>query len=96
MKTPSLLTSLLPTAVFAAVLSVSGAVHAQAPAGNSTEDQIYQQRRTELRSALSVNARPGDGKPAPGSAARTLSPDERRELRQQLRQQYRQPAKAKP
>jgi hypothetical protein len=96
MKTPSLLPSLLPTAVLAAFLSLAFAAQAQAPAGKSTEDQLYQQRRTELRSALTVNARPGETARAPASPPRTLSADERRELRQQLRQQYRQPAKAKP
>lgn len=86
----------MPQLVWGALVALGAAAHAQAPAGSSTEEQLYQQRRTELRSALSGNARPGDATRAPASVPRTLSADERKELRQQLRQQYRQPSKAKP
>jgi hypothetical protein len=76
---------------------LSGPAHAQAPAGNSSEGELYQQRRNDLRSALSVNARPGEGAAGAASAPRKLSIEQRNELRQQLRQQYKPPGgKAKP
>jgi hypothetical protein len=77
-------------------LALSASAQAQAPSGNSTEEQIYQQRRDDVRSALSVSTRPGDGTAGATLAPRKLSLDERKELRQQLRQQYRQPSKVKP
>jgi hypothetical protein len=88
MKTPHLLLAMF--------LALSGVAQAQAPSGNSTEDQVYQQRRNDLRSALSVSTRPADAAPAPSVAPRQLSADQRKELRQQLRQQYKQPPRAKP
>jgi hypothetical protein len=77
--------------------ALMGAAWAQAPTGNSSEGDLHQQRRTELRSALAVSARAGEAAKDVASAPRKLSVEERNELRQQLRQQYK-PAggKAKP